>query len=65
MKQVTLSVPLEVKPESASRLVALIEQLKREQDKAADPEIPNFLAFPSANPEPAFPLDERVRRSRI
>lgn len=45
MKQVTLCVPLEVKPESASRLAALIEQFKRDEDKAADPNVPNFWRF--------------------
>lgn len=45
MKQVTLCVPLEVKPESSSRLAALIEQFKRDEDKAADPNIPNFWRF--------------------
>ncbi len=45
MKQVTLCVPLEVKPESCSRLTALVEELKRAEDKSANPEIPNFQRF--------------------
>ena len=32
MRQTTLSVPLEVKPESASRLTALIDALKLRED---------------------------------
>jgi len=34
MRQTTLCVPLEVKPESCGRIVALIEQLKRRADKS-------------------------------
>lgn len=42
VKQVTLCVPLEVKPESCSRLTAAIEDLKRQEDKSPDPNSPNF-----------------------
>lgn len=45
MKQVTLCVPLEVKPESCSRLTALIEDLKQTEDKSVDPTKPNFWRF--------------------
>ncbi|MBV8971179.1 MAG: hypothetical protein JO290_02685, partial [Sphingomonadaceae bacterium] len=42
MRQTTLCVPLEVKPESCDRLVALIDTLKRAEDFAGDPTRPNF-----------------------
>lgn len=45
MKQVTLCVPLEVKPESCSRITALIEQLKQREDKSLNPKTPNFWRF--------------------
>jgi hypothetical protein len=35
MRQTTLSVPLDIKPESSSRLSALIERLKRREDTGA------------------------------
>ena len=50
MRQTTLCVPLEVKPESCSRLVALIEELKRREDKLADPTLPNFSRFQARIP---------------
>ena len=42
MVQTTLCVPLEVKPESASRLSALIELLKQQEDKGAGGSVVNF-----------------------
>jgi len=42
MRQITLSVPLEVKPESCSRLAALMDELKRREDKSDNPDLPNF-----------------------
>ena len=46
MRQTTLSVPLEVKPESYSRLCALIDALKQREDKSADPAVANFAGSP-------------------
>lgn len=43
MRQTTICVPLEVKPESCSRLSALIDRLKCELDQAGDPYVPNFV----------------------
>ncbi len=45
MRQTTLSVPLEVKPESADRLSALIDALRHDLDLAGDPARPNFKAL--------------------
>ena len=42
MKQSTLSVPLDVKPGSCSRLCALLDKLKDDQDGASDKAVPNF-----------------------
>ena len=42
MRQTTLSVPLEVKPESCDRLTALIDALEHREDLAGDPARPNF-----------------------
>ena len=42
MRQTTLCVPLEVKPESCDRLTALIDALKHDEDLAGDPAQPNF-----------------------
>ena len=42
MRQTTLCVPLEVKPESYDRLTALIDTLRRAEDFAGDPARPNF-----------------------
>ena len=42
MRQTTLCVPLEVKPESCGRLSWLIDQLKEKEDKAGDSILPNF-----------------------
>jgi hypothetical protein len=42
MRQITLSVPLEVKPESRFRLSALIDELKLREDKGDNPSLPNF-----------------------
>ncbi len=42
MRQTTLCVPLEVKPESNDRLTALVDALRRTEDLAGDPTRPNF-----------------------
>ncbi len=42
MIQTTLSVPLEVKPESAARLSSLINEFKNQEDKPTVDEDPNF-----------------------
>ncbi len=42
MRQTTLSVPLEVKPESCNRLSALIDRLKQREDKGNNPLSENF-----------------------
>ena len=42
MRQTTLCVPLEVKPESCDRLTALIDALRHDEDLAGDPARPNF-----------------------
>jgi hypothetical protein len=42
MRQITLSVPLEVKPESCSSLSALIDALKQREDKGVNPAAANF-----------------------
>ena len=42
MRQTTLCVPLEVKPESCDRLTALVDTLRHDQDFAGDPTRPNF-----------------------
>jgi hypothetical protein len=42
MKQTTLCVPLDVKPDSSARLVSLIEGLKQRLDNPSDPINPNF-----------------------
>ncbi|MBB3695267.1 hypothetical protein [Sphingomonas sp. BK580] len=42
MTQTTLCVPLEVRPESCSRLTALIEQFKRDEDEASRPDEPHY-----------------------
>ena len=42
MLQTTLCVPLEVKPESAGRLTALIDTLKQREDVGGGPTVPNF-----------------------
>ncbi len=42
MRQTTLCVPFEVKPESCDRLTALIDGLKRAEDFAGDPARANF-----------------------
>jgi hypothetical protein len=72
MRQITLSVPLEVKPESCSRLAVLIDELKRREDKGDNPDLPNFdrvtrlipslhfmsmSVFRSANYDPLFILE--------
>jgi hypothetical protein len=72
MKQVTLCVPLEVRPESCSRLTALIEIMKQREDKSGDPRKPNFWrlhesiptlhflslsVFPSHDYDPTFLLE--------
>ena len=40
--QTTLCVPLEVRPESTSRLSALIDDLRRTEDQGTDPDLENF-----------------------
>lgn len=50
MRQTTLCVPLEVKPESYNRLTRLIDQLKAEEDNAGDPQVPNFHRLKSQVP---------------
>jgi hypothetical protein len=72
MRQITLSVPLEVKPESSSSLSALIDRLKQREDKGVNPGAPNFdriirlipslhfmsmSVFPAANYDPLFILE--------
>jgi hypothetical protein len=72
MRQTTLSVPLEVKPESCGRLCALIDALKQREDKSADPAVANFAritrlipslhfmsmsVFPAQNYDPLFILE--------
>jgi len=72
MRQTTLSVPLEVKPESASRLSALIDAIKLREDKNEDPLSENFgriiqfvpslhfmsmSVFPAAEYDPLFILE--------
>jgi hypothetical protein len=42
MRQITLSVPLEVKPESCGRLSALIDGLKQREDKGGSLLSANF-----------------------
>ena len=42
MRQTTLCVPLEVKPESCSRLTALVDALKREEDTGSGGHPANF-----------------------
>jgi hypothetical protein len=72
MRQITLSVPLEVKPESRFRLSALIDELKLREDKGDNPSLPNFeriirlipslhfmsmSVFPASNYDPLFILE--------
>ena len=72
MSQITLSVPLEVKPESCSTLCVLIDKLKLHEDKSLDPEVANFdritrlipslhfmsmSVFPAENYDPLFILE--------
>jgi hypothetical protein len=72
MRQTTLCVPLEVKPESCSRLSELIDQLKQREDKSENPLAPNFerlirlvpslhfmsmSVFPGAEYDPLFILE--------
>jgi hypothetical protein len=72
MLQTTLSVPLEVKPESCSRLSALIDTVKRREDVGRDPLSENFArlialvpclhfmsmsVFPAADYDPIFILE--------
>jgi hypothetical protein len=72
MRQITLSVPLEVKPESRFRLSALIDELKLREDKGDNPALPNFeriirlipslhfmsmSVFPASNYDPLFILE--------
>lgn len=40
--QTTLCVPLEVRPESSSRLSALIDELRQTEDQGTDPDLENF-----------------------
>jgi hypothetical protein len=72
MLQTTLSVPLEVKPESCSRLSTLIDTVKRREDVGRDPQSENFArvitlvpclhfmsmsVFPAADYDPIFILE--------
>ncbi|HZZ25562.1 MAG TPA: hypothetical protein VFE60_24745 [Roseiarcus sp.] len=72
MRQITLSVPLEVKPESCSSLSTLIDALKQREDKGVNPAAANFdriirlipslhfmsmSVFPAANYDPLFILE--------
>jgi len=72
MRQTTLSVPLEVKPESYTRLCELIDRLKQREDKSNNPLAPNFdrlsrlvpslhfmsmSVFPAAEFDPLFILE--------
>ncbi len=72
MRQTTLSVPLEVKPESSSRLCALIDALKLREDQGENPRSENFgwiiqlvpslhfmsmSVFPAAEYDPLFILE--------
>jgi hypothetical protein len=72
MRRTTLCVPLEVKPESCSRLCALIDELKQREDKGGNPNAENFArivrfvpvlhfmsmsVFPAAAYDPLFILE--------
>jgi hypothetical protein len=72
MRQTTLCVPLEVKPESSSRLSELIDRLKQREDKGNSPLSANFerlialvpslhfmsmSVFPAAEYDPLFILE--------
>jgi hypothetical protein len=72
MRQITLSVPLEVKPESCEALSALMDNLKQREDKGDNPNLPNFdqitrlipsvhfmsmSVFPSTDYDPLFVLE--------
>src|SRR3954471_24149406 len=72
MRQTTLCVPLEVKPESCSRLSELIDRMKQREDQSRDPLAPNFerlirlvpslhfmsiSVFPAAEYDPLFILE--------
>jgi hypothetical protein len=72
MRQTTLSVPLEVKPESCARITALIDAVKRREDKSANPAVENFArlvnqvpvlhfmsmsVFPATEYDPLFILE--------
>jgi hypothetical protein len=50
MRQTTLSVPLEVKPESSSVLAALIDQFKLDEDHGGSPQSRNFERIADAMP---------------
>ena len=43
--QTTLCVPLEVRPESSSRLSALIDAFRLQEDRAGDPDRENFATL--------------------
>ncbi|SEI01809.1 hypothetical protein SAMN02799636_04967 [Methylobacterium sp. 275MFSha3.1] len=75
MRQLTLCVPLEVKPESCSRLSALIENFKGREDASRTPETPNFArlkvqvptlhfmsmsVFPGAEYDPIFIIEANI-----
>ena len=72
MRQITLSVPLEVKPESSGRLSALIDGLKQREDQSNAPQYENFAriiqlvpslhfmsmsVFPATEYDPLFILE--------
>jgi hypothetical protein len=72
MRQITLSVPLEVKPESSGRLSALIDGLKQREDQGNAPQYENFArivqlvpslhfmsmsVFPATEYDPLFILE--------
>lgn len=73
--QTTLCVPLEVRPESSSRLSALIDELRQTEDKGTDPDLENFArvihdiptlhfmsisVFTSADYDPTFILEANM-----
>ena len=72
MRQTTLCVPLEVKPESCSRLSALVDRLKQREDRGKSPQSTRFeriirlvpslhfmsmSVFPAAEYDPLFILE--------
>ena len=73
--QTTLCVPLEVRPESSSRLSALIDEFRQQEDQGTDPAQENFAqlildiptlhfmsisVFPSADYDPTFVFEANM-----